>query len=149
MFTTNFLWGIHEYAPAAALRRRVFMEELGMPEANAFDAYDEIAAHLLVSEGAVNVAAARIFPTEDGIQIDSICVLPEYRRRGYGDLCARVLLFKAQDLEQPTITAVIPQNMLPYYAGFGFTTRETLPDGRLKIAVDADSINWHSMCKHE
>lgn len=147
MFTTKFLWGIHEYAPAAALRRRVFVEELGMDDAAAFDSADEIAAHLLVSEGEADVAAARIFPTEHSVHIDSICVLPAYRRRGYGDLCTRILLYKAQDLGQPEITAVIPAAMLPYYAAFGFAVQEMQADGRLRIAVASDGVLWHSACK--
>ena len=47
MFQSKWEFGLAA-RDALALRRQVYVEELGMPEAQAFDRYDEIGAHVFV-----------------------------------------------------------------------------------------------------
>ena len=46
--------------PCFDLRRTVFIEEQGIPEAEEFDAYDATARHLLAWEGTTPVGTARV-----------------------------------------------------------------------------------------
>ncbi len=150
MFTTHWMFGSLDAAPCLTLRKEVLQQECGWPEDVAFDWYDGIAAHLLVRESGVPVASARIFPLEGSTRIDSICVLAHKRGVHYGDLCTRLLLYKAEQLEQPWITALVPAGMEAYYQGFGFSSQGKGDEtGRTLFQVKKGEIIWDSLCKHE
>ena len=66
------------------LRRKVFIEEQGVPEADEFDEYDARALHFLVRDGDVPVGTARILVLEPIGKIGRVCVLASHRGSGFG-----------------------------------------------------------------
>ncbi|MEI4484677.1 GNAT family N-acetyltransferase [Frigidibacter sp. MR17.14] len=73
-----------DFAPCAALRRRVFMDEQGFTEAEEFDALDADAIHLLGLVDGVPMGTARLLRAGDVGKIGRVCVLPEARGTGLG-----------------------------------------------------------------
>ncbi len=134
---------------ALLLRRAVFLGELGWPEEAVFDGADAYAAHLIIEADGVPVASARLCPKQDGISLSHICVLPAYRGQGFGDLCTRQALYKAQSLLAPRVFADAPERYAAYYAAFGFREQGAPKAGIVKMTLNTDNIVWHPPCSLE
>nr|WP_069301216.1 GNAT family N-acetyltransferase [Neptunicoccus sediminis] len=67
-----------------ALRRKVFMEEQGVSEADEYDGRDGDATHVLARFDGVPVGCARVEPFGTTAKIGRVCVLPEYRGKAVG-----------------------------------------------------------------
>ncbi len=81
----------NEYCDAAkSVREKVFLDEQGF--SYDYDETDDIAVHMVMFDGALPVAACRIFAGEaDGVYVlGRLAVKKEYRSRGVGSalLCA-------------------------------------------------------------
>jgi predicted GNAT family N-acyltransferase len=78
----------------AAVRRRVFVEEQGVPEALEWDEFDAVSTHwLAVLEDGTPVGCARLLP--DG-HIGRMAVLPAWRGRGIGQALLNAALDRAR-----------------------------------------------------
>ena len=66
------------------LRRRVFIEEQGVPEADEVDGRDHEAVHLLARAGGAAIGCARLLAVAGTGKIGRVCVLPDWRGRGVG-----------------------------------------------------------------
>ncbi len=80
------------------IRRKVFIEEMNIPEEVEFDEQDAIAMHVVVYEEAGSrkaVATGRIYFDGTDCEIGHIAVLKEFRQKKYGDFTVRMLLNKA------------------------------------------------------
>lgn len=73
-----------DFVTCRLLRRRVFIEEQGVSEADELDDLDEQAIHLLAMSGGKPVGTARILLLGDTGKIGRVCVLPEARGKGIG-----------------------------------------------------------------
>lgn len=81
-------------AQLAAVRRAVFIEEQGVPEALEWDEYDAVSTHwLAVLPDGAPVGCARLLP--DG-HIGRMAVLPAWRGRGIGRALLDAVLAKAR-----------------------------------------------------
>ncbi len=149
MFAAEWTLGANGAKDALAVRRAVFAEELGLPGESVFDDMDAVAAHLTVRLDGIPVASARLSPDSDGVRVSYICVLQEYRKQGFGDLCVRVALDKAQRMGVTRIVANVPVVYTPYWIAFGFTAQGDATQNIVSMSVDADAIHWHSPCKDE
>ena len=70
---------------ARAVRRTVFVEEQGVPEALEMDDKDGDATHVVVTDGETPVATARTrFVDADVVKIERVAVLEFYRGEGLG-----------------------------------------------------------------
>ena len=88
-----------EKEQAFEVRRKVFVEEQGVPLHIEMDEFDESAVHFVGYELEQPIAAARIREIQMGIgKIERVCVLPEYR-----GLHAGVLMM--QEMEQYALKA--------------------------------------------
>lgn len=67
-----------------ALRRRVFIEEQGVSEADELDDKDDAAIHLAAFDGAQALGSARLLIVGETGKIGRVCVLAEARGRGIG-----------------------------------------------------------------
>lgn len=94
-----------ELAGAAAVRRRVFVEEQGVPLEEEYDAYDAAAAHVVaIIEGRV-IGTGRLFMDETGeAHIGRMAVDRRWRRNGIG---SRVLDALEQEARRQRITRVV------------------------------------------
>jgi predicted GNAT family N-acyltransferase len=101
-----------------AIRRAVFIEEQGVPEALEWDADDAGARHLLaILADGTPIGCARLLP--DG-HIGRMAVLPAWRGRGVGRalLAAAIRLARAQGHATIRLSAQI--HAAKFYANAGF-----------------------------
>ena len=89
------------------IRRKVFIQEQGVPEQEEYDEYDKSAIFCVVYEpkneseennnnDLISVATGRLVLLEDGrYKIGRIAVLKEYRGKQYGDMVVKMLVNKA------------------------------------------------------
>jgi predicted GNAT family N-acyltransferase len=73
-----------QLAATRAVRRRVFIEEQGVPETLELDQHDAHASHVLATIGDEPVGAARHRTTRDGEKLERVAVIPERRGAGIG-----------------------------------------------------------------
>lgn len=116
---------------ALAVRRRVFIEEQGVPEEIEIDEHDgdpavvTTAAHVLALSGEAAIATGRlIFQAKDGrAHIGRVAVLREWRGRGYGRAVMRALhqLALARGLEEVTLAAQL--HAIGFYERLGYVAR--------------------------
>lgn len=71
-----------EIEKAKEIRRKVFVEEQGVPLEEDLDGKDNECAHYLALWDGVPCAACRVRKTPHGQKIERNCVLPEYRNKG-------------------------------------------------------------------
>lgn len=82
-------------AALQSVRRRVFIEEQGIPEADEWDAIDPLARHVLaVTKNRDAVGTGRLEPTG---KIGRVAVLPQYRGTGVGSLVVGHLVNQATE----------------------------------------------------
>ena len=101
-----------------SIRRRVFIDEQGVPELLEWDEDDSTATHFLALVDGKAVATVRL--TTQG-QIGRMAVLPEYRSQGIG---SRLLGFvietaSSQNIKELFLHAQV--SAIPFYARHGFT----------------------------
>ncbi|WP_304617719.1 GNAT family N-acetyltransferase [Paracoccus sp. (in: a-proteobacteria)] len=81
-----------DLAACHALRRRVFIEEQNVPEADEMDDLDAMAVHLLAHEDGQPLGTARLILKGDTGKIGRVAVLAEARGRGLGAALMRAAL---------------------------------------------------------
>jgi predicted GNAT family N-acyltransferase len=102
----------HERARLACVRRAVFIDEQGVPEAMEWYADDAGALHLLALDGAGQaIGCARLLP--DG-HVGRMAVLPAWRGRGVG----RALLDATIDAAQARGHTLLKLSAQTHAAGF-------------------------------
>ena len=148
------LWSLgRESDGAFSVRRAVFVDELGFPDDAEFDALDDYAAHLFVSdEFDVPMAAGRMYPDGERVMIDRIAVMKDFRSLPYDDLVLRTMLYKAQQSAMQYICAAVYPESAGLYTPFGFKeTAKTVLRCRdaVLLTVPRNAVIWDSPCKHE
>ncbi len=110
-----------DIATCRALRRTVFIEEQGVPEADEIDDLDDIATHLLAHIGGQAVGSARLLTLGDTGKIGRVCVLKQARGQGVGAALTRAAIdhFTRQGLASAKLSAQL--SALPFYETLGFT----------------------------
>jgi predicted GNAT family N-acyltransferase len=118
-----------------SIRRKIFVEELGISYDNEFDALDEVSIHALVYKSEVEetnstnndrcngkkaIATGRIIYDGVNCTIDKIGVLEEYRGRLYGDFTVRMLLNKAFTSGINEVSLHVPINVEDFFRSIGF-----------------------------
>jgi predicted GNAT family N-acyltransferase len=111
-------WNAHRDA-LRAIRRIVFIEEQGVPEALEWDELDEHCRHVLAlaADGRA-IGTGRLTP--DG-RIGRMAVLREWRDRGVGSAILQYLLLQARKAGHATAQLHAQTHALPFYARHGFT----------------------------
>ncbi len=98
------------------VRRRVFIEEQGVPESLEWDPEDAMATHLLAMNGQGQViGTARFLPTG---QIGRMAVLKTWRGRGVGGALLREALHMVPPHTTPFLHAQV--EAIDFYARLGF-----------------------------
>lgn len=72
----------HERKQAIALRRRVFVEEQGVPENDELDGRDDDGLHLVGVDGDQVIATCRLVFAGTTVQLSRLAVEPGHRRDG-------------------------------------------------------------------
>lgn len=87
METTKWIETAEELEQAFAIRRKVFVEEQGVPLEDEFDEFDRLdgrCGHLLIERGGLPVATGRVRAVEGVGKLERICILEPYRKFGIG-----------------------------------------------------------------
>jgi predicted GNAT family N-acyltransferase len=79
------------------LRRVVFIEEQGVPEADELDDQDDAAIHLVARESGEAVGSARLLTLGETGKIGRVCVLASARGRGTGAALIRAAVARFRD----------------------------------------------------
>lgn len=102
-----------------ALRRRVFIEEQGVPEDLEWDADDETAIHFIARDGKRPVGCARLLP--DG-RFGRMAVLQEYRRHRIGThLLHNIEKYYQQEMHGRILKANVQAQAFMFYKNNGFS----------------------------
>lgn len=102
----------------SAVRRTVFIEEQGVPEALEWDADDAAALHLLAVDSAGQaIGCARLLP--DG-HIGRMAVLPRWRGRGVGRALLEAAIRAAQARGHTRLQLSAQTHAAGFYARAGF-----------------------------
>ena len=136
-------WNAHREA-LRAIRRVVFIEEQGVPEALEWDELDEHCRHVLAlaADGRA-IGTGRLTP--DG-RIGRMAVLGEWRDRGVGSAILQHLLLQARKAGHATAQLHAQTHALSFYARHGFTAtgpeflEANIPHRvmRINLAVQSD-----------
>ena len=103
------------------LRRRVFIEEQGVSEADELDDLDAVSMHLLVRVDGKPVGTARVVSKDKDAKIGRVCVLKTHRSKGLGAMLIREALHIAKS--DPTKSRAVlgaQTHAIKFYEGLGF-----------------------------
>ena len=88
------------------------------------DELDNQAQQVVVFDGDTPVGSARLWWRDGAFWLGDVGVLPSMRRRGFGDLLVRLLLFKALSHSAREIRLTADRDAADFFARYGFE-----PDG--------------------
>ena len=101
-----------------SVRRRVFVEEQGIPESEEMDEMDPTCRHALAYAATGDLAGTgRLAPSG---KIGRIAVLPHYRRRGIGAAIVVHLVNQATELGLPQVYLHAQADSVGFYERLGF-----------------------------
>jgi ElaA protein len=110
-----------DIAACRRLRRIVFIEEQGVPEADEIDDKDEAAIHLLATEDGIPVGSARLLLIGDMGKIGRVCVLKSHRGTGLGAALIRAAIaeLRAKGMQRAKLGS--QTHAIGFYERLGFT----------------------------
>lgn len=109
-------------AGAALVRRRVFIEEQGVPENLEWDELDALSLHALCLDASMPIATARLIHHPEGreVVVGRMAVLMSYRNMGLGSRILLALLDQAEATGCSRVELNAQAPALPFYRRFGF-----------------------------
>ncbi|WJY28914.1 MULTISPECIES: GNAT family N-acetyltransferase [Sporosarcina] len=111
-----------EREAAFTVRKKVFVEEQGVPLSLELDDFDETASHFVVRDGSKAIAAGRIRSTSDAVgKVERVCVLKEYRGKHLGNLMMHALEEHAKETGMSKILLNAQSYAVPFYEKLGYT----------------------------
>lgn len=113
-----------DLAACHALRRAVFIDEQGIPEAEEWDDLDAAALHLLALDDGTPVGTARLLVAKGTGRIGRICVLSAHRGTGLGAALVREGIARlTADPRVRGIALSAQEYAIPFYERLGFVPR--------------------------
>lgn len=109
-----------DIATCRALRRKVFIEEQGVSEADELDDLDGVAVHLLAIVDGLPMGSARIVPGDGYGKIGRVCVLLQARGTGLGAALMRAAVQECRRLGLKTAKLGAQTHALGFYEALGF-----------------------------
>lgn len=116
-----------ELTGAAAVRRRVFVEEQGVPLQEEYDAYDAVAVHAVALVDGQVIATGRLFTDEGGeAHIGRMAVDARWRRGGIGGRILEALEEEARRQKIRRIVLHAQTYVRQFYAAHGYAAEGPL-----------------------
>jgi predicted GNAT family N-acyltransferase len=114
---------------AYLIRKRVFIDEQGVPEEMELDEYDPLAQHALAYLKSECIGTARLVSLPSGVgRIGRMAVLLMHRKQGVGGklLCALLELSKSQGITKLELHAQL--SAIAFYEQYGFIAQGDIYD---------------------
>jgi ElaA protein len=110
-------------AEAVAIRRRVFIEEQGVPEADELDGKDGERTHFLARDAAGRaIGCACLRPYGAQHKVERVAVLPELRGTGLGAALMRAVEAHARELGARDLVLHAQTAVVAFYEKLGWTS---------------------------
>ncbi|CDR61127.1 GNAT family N-acetyltransferase [Staphylococcus schweitzeri] len=108
-----------------AIRKKVFVEEQGVPAENEIDGYESISIHLIgYDHHNLPIATARIRPiNEKLVKIERVAVIKSYRGTGIGRKLMDAVDSLAKDEGYENATMHAQCHAVPFYESLNFKKR--------------------------
>ena len=111
-----------EREAAFTVRKKVFVEEQGVPLTLELDEYDQTASHFVVYDNTKAIAAGRIRNSEENVgKVERVCVLKEYRGKHLGVLMMNALEEHASKTAIQKIVLNAQSYAIPFYEKLGYS----------------------------
>ena len=102
-----------------AVRKKVFVEEQGVPSSEEFDEYEEQSQHFLLRLNNEPIGTARWREVNDKIKFERFAILNSHRNLGYGNLLLSAVLEDVLPLKKQ-IYLHAQLKAIPFYERQGF-----------------------------
>lgn len=151
MIESKWVFRKADFDDIYAIRKKVFVDDLGLSEDVQFDEFDERSLHVLLSEDNTYLATGRLYENEGKFFVGGIAVLPQARKKGLGDLLVRLLINKAFELLANEVYVYARQESVMFYETLNFEgigeTHDMEPgDTRIVMKVTAQNSPLSSGC---
>jgi len=111
-----------EHADAFAVRKKVFVEEQGVPLHLECDAFDATATHFIMYEDNEPAGAARLRNIEDHTaKIERVCILQSQRGKKLGALIMKEMENYAVSIGLQKLKLHAQSYAVPFYEKLGYT----------------------------
>lgn len=121
MYQVKIVSSPEEFKDAFFVRRKVFVEEQGVPLSLELDEFDETASHFVVYLNNDPIGAGRIRETDTGIgKVERVCVLPDYRGLHLGKLIMQALENHGAEQGYKKIVLNAQSHALRFYENIGY-----------------------------
>lgn len=121
MFDVKIVTTSREREDAFSVRRKVFVEEQGVPLSLELDELDETADHFVVYTENTPIGAGRIRESDSGIgKVERVCILPEFRGKHLGKLIMQALEDHAASKGFDKIVLNAQSYAIPFYEKIGY-----------------------------
>lgn len=122
MYNVKIVETEKEHDDAFAVRKKVFVEEQGVPLHLECDAQDKNATHFIMYEGDEPVGAARLRSIEDQTaKIERVCILQSQRGKKLGALIMKEMEKYAISIDQKKLKLHAQSYAVPFYEKLGYT----------------------------
>ncbi len=121
MLTVKLVTSEEEKQLAFEVRKKVFVEEQGVPLHLELDEFDKTAAHFTVQDDGKTIAAARVREISPGVgKIERVCVLKEYRGKRLGVLTMEHIEKYAVEYGWEKLKLNAQSYAVPFYEKLGY-----------------------------
>lgn len=121
MFEVKIATSDLEREDAFFVRRKVFVEEQGVPLNLELDPLDKTALHFVVYSAETPIGAGRIREISEGIgKVERVCVLKDYRGKHLGNLVMNALEEHAINVDMKKVTLNAQAYAVPFYEKLGY-----------------------------
>ena len=121
MFTTKIVTTEQEKELAFDVRKKVFVEEQGIPVTLEIDEHDTTATHFIMLDDDKTIAAARLREIEPKVgKVERVCVLPDYRGQHLGVSIMDTIEQFAADQQFVQLKLHAQSYAVPFYEKIGY-----------------------------
>lgn len=141
MFTIIRVTQSSQLQDAFDIRKKVFVEEQGVPLEDEFDQFEEVAQHLVIYCNGMPIGTGRVRMVEDFAKLERICILPEYRKQGLGKEIIQELESISQEQRQTKVKLHAQVQAQGFYEKLGYICVSEEPfieDGILHVLMEKE-----------
>ena len=121
MFEVKIAKSEADIARAFEVRKKVFIEEQGVPPYLELDELDTTSTHFIINDGEKTVAAARLRESAPQVgKVERVCVLKEYRGKHLGALMMENIEKFAREIPLQYLKLNAQSYAVQFYEKLGF-----------------------------